>query len=436
MGWALAFGGSGRETFNDIALGSNGDIVAVGSFEGSVSFGGASLTSKGELDAVVVKFDASGHHVWSKAFGGPRTDDLAAVALDQVGNVYVMGRFTGSIDVEGATLTSTGSGGGFVAKLDGTTGGRVWAFRFGAVGNSDFQLTDAIAVSADGTRLATSGQFFGTANFGGANITHAGGGDAFAAVYATADGSHLWSRGFGGTGIDEASGVAFDGNDGVIIAGLYAGPAAFGGAQTLSSNANSQDVFVARYTATNGAFLYANGYGSPGSDRAYRVRVSGGAAFITGSFFPTPGTGITLGGAQLQSAGGTDGFVAKYDAATGSHIWSKSIGGTGEDRALDLAVTDQAWMIASFSGATQIGDANYTSAGISDVAFGAFSLPTGTIGATGALGGPNVDQGNAVAANLTALCIAGSFTGSTTTMFGNPLAGAGMTDAFIGCKVP
>src|ERR1041384_8032721 len=55
MGWAVAFGGTGRDTFNDIALGSNGEVVAVGSFEGSVSFGGASLNSKGDRDAVVVK---------------------------------------------------------------------------------------------------------------------------------------------------------------------------------------------------------------------------------------------------------------------------------------------------------------------------------------------------------------------------------------------
>ena len=35
MGWAVAFGGTGQDTFNDIALGSNGEVVAVGSFEGS-----------------------------------------------------------------------------------------------------------------------------------------------------------------------------------------------------------------------------------------------------------------------------------------------------------------------------------------------------------------------------------------------------------------
>jgi hypothetical protein len=93
-------------------------------------------------------------------------------------------------------------------------------------------------------------------------------------------------------------------------------------------------------------------------------------------------------------------------------------------------------MTASFSGTIQIGNANYTSAGISDIAFGSLSLTTGTIGATGAFGGPDADGGQKIAASATALCIAGSFTGSTATMFGNPLSGAGMTDAFMGCKAP
>jgi len=434
MGWAVAFGSSGRDAFNDLALDASGALVAVGSFEGSVTFGGPSLISKGERDAMVVKLDATGRHVWSKAFGGTSTDGLAAVALDPAGNVYVLGSFVGSIDVDGATLTAVGPNDGFVAKLDGTTGSRVWAFRFGALGAAEFELEDAIAVSADGTKLATSGQFFGTANFGGTDITQAGGGDVFVAVYATADGAHLWSRGFGGTGLDEARGVAFDANGGVIIVGEYRGPASFGGAQPLSSNAGSADVFVARYAVSNGGFLWANGYGSFDADRANAVRVDAGAVFVAGSF-AGGGAGISLGGAPLVSAGGTDGFVAKYDAATGSHIWSKPLGGTGEDRALDLAVTDEVWVTASFSGTTSIGNASYTSAGISDVAFGAFTLPTGNPGASGAFGGPNVDQGNAVAASLTALCIAGSFTASTT-VYGNPLSGAGMTDAFIGCKAP
>jgi WD40 repeat protein len=225
----------------------------------------------------------------------------------------------------------------------------------------------------------------------------------------------------------------------VIIAGTYSGPASFGGTQPLSGHDNfpAGDVFVARYAAGNGAFVWANGYGSNGADHAYKVRVAGGAAFVAGSFSPaTPGAGILLGGDLLSSAGGTDGFVAKYDVATGSHIWSKPIGGPSEDRVLDLTMADQIWVTLSFSGATKIGNTNYTSSGISDVAFGSLSLSTGATGTSGAFGGPDVDDGTAIAVNSTALCIAGWFVGSTTLIYGNPLPGTGMTDAFIGCATP
>lgn len=449
MGWAKAFGGPGRDVFNGLALGSNNEIVAVGSFEGTVSFGGPSLTSKAERDAVVVKLDATGKHLWSKAFGGPSYDDATAVALDSAGNVYIAGRFTTSIDVDGMTLTPNGSAtnGGFVAKLDGATGGRLWAFGFGVVNPSEFQQADAIAVSADGAKLAISGEFYGTANFGGANITHAGAGDAFVATYTTADGGHVWSRGFGGTWIDEASGVAFDGNDGVIIVGRYGGPASFGGPQALGTQDTNlpSDVFVARYAASNGAYVWANGYGSNGSDSASKVRVSNGNIFVAGTFWPNPGGSMAIGSDQLTSAGLNNGFVLKCDAATGSPIWSKSFGGTTDDRALDLAVTDQVWVADQFSGTTHIGSANYTSAGISDVAYGSLGLATGTIGASAAFGGSSVDAVTGIAASQNALCVAGWFgedvPGSpppaySTIVFGNQLSGAGNKDTFIACKAP
>lgn len=447
MGWAKAFGSTGRDVFNGLALGSNDEVIAVGSFEGSVSFGGASLPSNGGIDGVVVKFDATGKQLWSKDIGGAGGDEIKAVALDQAGNVYVVGDFSGSMNIDGAALTSkANNNNAYIAKLDGTTGNRVWASAFGAVSTSDFQHMDSIALSSDGTKLAVSGQFFGTVNCGGANIAATGQWDAFVAVYATADGSHLWSRGFGGSGLDEATGVAFDGSDAVIIVGNYDGPVSFGGAQPLASHDSfhpGADVFIGRYAATNGAYVWANGYGSNGSDYAYSVRVAGGVAIVAGSFAPSPGTGISLGGDQLLSNGGFDsGFVVKYDAATGSHIWSKSLGGTTDDRALDLAVTDQVWVLDSFSGTTQIGNANYTAAGISDVAYGSLSLATGVFGTSGAFGGPDVDVGKGIGASSTALCIAGWFgqnttsAGTKTTVFGNPLASAGMTDAFIGCKMP
>jgi hypothetical protein len=58
---------------------------------------------------------------------------------------------------------------------------------------------------------------------------------------------------------------------------------------------------------------------------------------------------------------------------------------------------------------TSIGSASDTSSGISDVAFGSFSLATGTAGDSGAFGGPDVDAIEGVVATTTTLCIAGSF---------------------------
>src|SRR5439155_1539798 len=57
-----------------------------------------------------------------------------------------------------------------------------------------------------------------------------------------------------------------------------------------------------------------------------------GNSYITGSFSGT----TNLGGVQKTSAGGGDGYVAKY-AADGSVVWARSLGGAGDDETTRVA---------------------------------------------------------------------------------------------------
>ncbi|MDO7877626.1 IPT/TIG domain-containing protein [Hymenobacter sp. ASUV-10] len=59
-----------------------------------------------------------------------------------------------------------------------------------------------------------------------------------------------------------------------------------------------------------------------------------GNTFVVGSF----GGQLTLGSTVLTSAGGTDVFVAKWDAATAGWAWAARAGGTGSDTGLAVAV--------------------------------------------------------------------------------------------------
>jgi hypothetical protein len=66
-------------------------------------------------------------------------------------------------------------------------------------------------------------------DFGGGALTNHGGDDIYVAAFASADGAHLFSRGFGGTGEDRGLDVATNPTTGsVVVTGTFQGSVDFG----------------------------------------------------------------------------------------------------------------------------------------------------------------------------------------------------------------
>ena len=115
--WSNRFGGTSSEYGHSVAIDSAGNVLVTGYFQGTADFGGGGLTSAGDLDVFVAKYDASGKHLWSKRFGGTSGDYGLSVAIDSAGNVLVTGYFQGTVDFGGGGLTNAGSVDIFVAKF-------------------------------------------------------------------------------------------------------------------------------------------------------------------------------------------------------------------------------------------------------------------------------------------------------------------------------
>jgi len=152
--------------------------------------------------------------------------------------------------------------------------------------------------------------------------------------YALATGEYTWQLSFGGPMLSDNAIVwatATDSSRNVVIVGEMQGSVNFGGS-TLVSAGPERDVFVARYSSA-GAHLWSKRFGSTGTDVGYGVGVgSGGNDYVAGTFSGT----VNFGGSPLVSAGNSDIFTAKYSSA-GAHVWSKRIGGTGNDLADAIA---------------------------------------------------------------------------------------------------
>ena len=312
--WSKSFGDTGIDAAYGITVDGNDLVVVVGHFAGTVSFGGTALDSAGEGDVFLTKLDSDGNYVWSKRFGDEAADKGNAVAVDPSNDILIVGHFFDQITFEGAPLTSAGANyDGFVAKLD-SNGNPIWSTSFG-----DTSGDSANGVASDSQEaVVVSGFFAGTVNFGGANHVSGGSEDGFVAKWDT-DGNPDWSVGFGAEGNQYAVDVATDGSDSVVIAGFFSGAADLGGGDLVS--AGSQDVLAAKFDK-DGKHVWSKSYGDGAAQHAHGVAANGaGSVALVGAAAGT----VDFGAGSLAGSTDLDVFVAMLDS-DGEHLWSKRFG--------------------------------------------------------------------------------------------------------------
>lgn len=116
--WATRHGGPATDRGVRLAIGPNGEVVVGGLFGQTATLGGEIVTSQGDSDAFLLTTTASGTPLWARAFGSTGLDELQGVAIDDRGRVFATGAFSTSISFGGPVLTSAGSLDTFLVRLD------------------------------------------------------------------------------------------------------------------------------------------------------------------------------------------------------------------------------------------------------------------------------------------------------------------------------
>jgi hypothetical protein len=315
--WTRQFGTSTADTATGVAVDDAGNVYVVGSTRGTF----AGQSAMGDRDVYVRSYAPGGALRWTHQFGTIDQDDATGVAVTGDGWVTVVGHTRGTLPGQ----ATSGQNDGFVRQYT-AGGGLRWTRQFGS---ADWDEATAIAGGPDFGEVTVVGWTFGVL----AGQTGRGGADAFVRRYG-ADGSVRWTRQFGTRAEDSAWGVAVDGTRAIVVVGLTAG--------TLpgKTSAGGLDVFVRTY-APGGAPRWTRQFGTAASDSA-----AGVAADDAGSVAVVGTTGGRLAG--QAALGGGDAFIRLYGPG-GSAPWTEQFGtpaydsamGVGLGAALDIGIAGQ-----------------------------------------------------------------------------------------------
>ncbi len=242
--WSLHAGGFPNSlTGRRMAVDAAGAVVISDRTRGTIDLGGETFEGEGYL---LAKYDACGH-IWHTLLGAP--DGVAiiedeAIAVDDAGNVFVAGSFSGAVTIGGQTLeavygtelvvdvlyTTTDA---FLAKFS-PAGELLWVEQFG---DSTYQrVHDVVATNTGGAVVV--GGVRGSFDLAGEPVVANDSYDGLVAEFGAA-GDYLWHRTYPAKADVKVAKVVRSGAGLLTIAGLAGNGVDFGGGPLAVEDKNS-----------------------------------------------------------------------------------------------------------------------------------------------------------------------------------------------------
>lgn len=376
LNYSSYLGGLGDDAAYGVAVDASGNRYITGSTNSTNFPGATNSPNGGGHDAFVTKIDSAGNIVFTTYLGSDGSIESTgaergdAIAVGSQGKVYVTGGTAGNASTTAFPTTSnrykpcpTTNGDVFVTILntDGSLdyssciGGGLYEEGYGIAldGSDDIYVVGYTTSPTTGTGFPTTSGAIKSVT-GNPNSSPDQRNGFFFKLRVTPSSSNLvYSTYVGGDGIDEAHGIALDGNGHAYITGYTKSSSGFpitaSAYQTTGNNifgnTNGQDAFLVGINPDPNTIvthlLYGTYFGGSDADtgNGIAMNTTGSAVYITGS---TASTDLPAKAAfQTSNAGQQDAFIAELDpTVSGSSglLFSTYLGGSVDDAANAVAV--------------------------------------------------------------------------------------------------
>lgn len=345
------FGDSARQLLHGLSIDRAGNIVTIGDFWGKIDFGNSTLTSVGNRNIFLAKFDKTGRHIWSRRYGNDSEQAGVGVGIDGTGAAYIVSAFSGTIDFGGQPLVSSGSYNVGLAKID-TAGDHIWSKCFG---DARYHVPECIAVAPSG-RVTIAGRFQGTIDFGGSVLaSRSNQTDIFIATF-SADGECIWAKGIGGPYEQQTRAMAVDAVGNIGVTGVFKGVLDAGGLILKEDQPGDYCGFLAKLDQ-DGTVLWCNRFGEPRVEQGSAIAFDhGNGDLVAAGFMRNKLPKELVGKAQAVCS------LTRLDS-NGVVRWSKAFGTNAFASSLSVAPDQEILLTGYFDQVVDFGRGRLISAG-------------------------------------------------------------------------
>lgn len=315
---------AGQSQGTGIIIGKDDYLYITGYFFDTLLLEKTVLTSIGNQDVFLTKYDLNGGIQWAVSGGGTGSNLSRSVSVDKIsGNIYITGSFSGTAHFGSKEVKTVGGDDIFLISYD-PSGSVLWAKNFGsAKDDAGFGVT----CSNTGDVVLT-GAFSDTANFGGKKLIAKGRTDIFIAKY-NSEGDLQWVQQAGDTAYGDKPAIVTDNTGNIYVTGrfYFNTPGVVPGCDGIGN------IYIAKYSKT-GVKQWMKCAGNGGEESGDAIAVdSSGYIYVTGGYDFT----INFGSGKILNSGLIDAFIVKFNS-DGVAQWTDHAGSTGDDYGTSLAL--------------------------------------------------------------------------------------------------